>query len=323
MDKQWYRMTTSEVLEALSVDITKGVTIGKHTMYNKPFFIPKNAWPLYVYKVLRNGAYTHIRADKLIVGDIIRFNIGDIVPATVRLLESRSLAVQDDNIIGGSGLSYKHTFASKSLLPISDQKNMLFAGSRIQGGSAKGIVVGLAQQSKEIYVAKPMDCIKKPYILVKNSNVKSQLKHVTHVYFDDLQQPDEIVQLVQKLYLQKNIQVSFFVHDTVARNLTNSLPKTAFMHFSQSTSLLPAGIRVWVGLHVANKAKIIKKTTPRGATSMYVYRGNPYQAISKITDISATVTEHARQIAIYEADVLIPNISVATFSSILYNKKIA
>lgn len=52
--------------------------------------------------VIRDGKETSIKSTELVVGDIVRLEAGDIVPADVRLIESASLQVEEASLTGES-----------------------------------------------------------------------------------------------------------------------------------------------------------------------------------------------------------------------------
>ena len=317
MKRQWYRMTTAEVLRVISAEAPAGSHTTIHqTVHNRPLFLPKNSWHMYRYKVVRGGLVETIAITDINRGDIVVLNSGDIVPATLRLVKASSLAVQEDMIHGGAALSYKQTFASKSLLPVPEQKNMLFAGTRIIKGSAQAVVVASAQDTMMVPRVKSVAyrVLARKGITVQNPNTKVLVRKVDSIYFDDLQQPTEIIQLMQHIYIKKGIAVTFFVRASVARQLRHSLPETVF----QATS---DGLRILVDYSEERKAMAIQNSRQSNDTTMFVHRGVNVTYMPKIADINVVIAQHAQQIAIQQADLVMWRISIQKFTSILYNKK--
>ncbi|RLF98964.1 hypothetical protein DRN58_05975, partial [Thermococci archaeon] len=60
-------------------------------------------------KVLRNGERAEIEAEKLVPGDIVFLNIGDKVPADIRLIEVQDFSADESVLTGESLPVYKKT----------------------------------------------------------------------------------------------------------------------------------------------------------------------------------------------------------------------
>jgi Ca2+-transporting ATPase len=112
--------------------------------------------------VLRNGQPREVQTDFLVPGDVILLKTGQRVPADARLLNSFGLEVDEASLTGESFPVAKDAAA---VLPsetrITDQLNMVFAGTVVNRGQAKalitatgvntevGRVAGLAKAGKE------------------------------------------------------------------------------------------------------------------------------------------------------------------------------
>jgi Ca2+-transporting ATPase len=112
--------------------------------------------------VLRNGQPKEVETAYLVPGDILLLKVGQRVPADARLLESFGLEVDESSL---TGESFPVAKDATVLLPtetkITEQKNMVFAGTIITKGRAKalvtatgintelGRVVGIAKAAKE------------------------------------------------------------------------------------------------------------------------------------------------------------------------------
>jgi magnesium-transporting ATPase (P-type) len=96
-------------------------------------------------KVLREGDTYEIDAEQLIPGDIVILVSGDRIPADVRLLSSNDLEIDESLLTGESdAVLKKHDLIHEKDTPLSDRKNMAFAGSLVVRGRARSIVVGTA-----------------------------------------------------------------------------------------------------------------------------------------------------------------------------------
>jgi Ca2+-transporting ATPase len=92
--------------------------------------------------VIRDGLKSKIYSTKLVVGDIIELNAGDMIPADARLIESNSLLVEESALTGESIPVEKDTNSQISKdAPLGDRLNMIYSGCLIANGRAKAVVV--------------------------------------------------------------------------------------------------------------------------------------------------------------------------------------
>lgn len=105
-------------------------------------------------KVLRNGQTETIKAESLVVGDIVLLGVGDVIPADLRLADSINLSTDEALLTGESLPISKH--ADRTLtdrdVPIGDRINMVYSASTITRGRGVGIVtaVGMATEVGKI-----------------------------------------------------------------------------------------------------------------------------------------------------------------------------
>lgn len=90
--------------------------------------------------IIKNGAITNIEEDDLKKGDRVLVQAGDLVPADLKLIESKNLEVDEFELTG-------------ELLPIiktlnEEDETILFSGSRITRGTATGIAVAVGDQTE-------------------------------------------------------------------------------------------------------------------------------------------------------------------------------
>ncbi|WP_053241930.1 cation-transporting P-type ATPase [Clostridium sp. DMHC 10] len=99
--------------------------------------------------VLRGGKLIKIPAMELVVGDIIIFSKGDIIPGEVRIIDCDKLKINEVNITGDESIVEK--FSAKiggDDIPISEMKNMLFKSSVVVSGEGEGIVVSVGMNTE-------------------------------------------------------------------------------------------------------------------------------------------------------------------------------
>ncbi len=92
--------------------------------------------------VVRGGRETSIESKEIVPGDIVVLEEGSRVPADIRIIESANLAAQESMLTGESAPSQKSACTLSPKAPISEQENMLFAGTVIVRGHCRGVAVG-------------------------------------------------------------------------------------------------------------------------------------------------------------------------------------
>jgi P-type Ca2+ transporter type 2C len=98
--------------------------------------------------VLREGQWVKIPSKEIVPGDIIKFSSGDRIGADVRIIESRSLEVEESALTGESVPVSKHIDRLKTVNPgIGDMENIAFMGTMITRGSGVGVVIGTGMKT--------------------------------------------------------------------------------------------------------------------------------------------------------------------------------
>jgi magnesium-transporting ATPase (P-type) len=92
--------------------------------------------------VLRDGSRKRIGADDLVPGDIVLLESGDRVPADLRVVEATNLHVEEAMLTGESVPVQKKDSAVAEDAALGDRHSMLFSGTSITRGRAKGVVIG-------------------------------------------------------------------------------------------------------------------------------------------------------------------------------------
>ena len=92
-------------------------------------------------RVLRDGEEAVIDAKNLVVGDIIRLEAGDFVPADARLIYSVGLKSEESALTGESVPTEKdYSVSVPEDAPLGDRSNMVFSGCSITYGTATAVV---------------------------------------------------------------------------------------------------------------------------------------------------------------------------------------
>lgn len=90
--------------------------------------------------VLRGGEERVIKSSELVPGDVIVLEVGDIVPANVRLFETVNFKVDQAHLTGESVPVLKNTDKLPPETHVTDRSNVAFMGSVVTYGRARGLV---------------------------------------------------------------------------------------------------------------------------------------------------------------------------------------
>lgn len=100
-------------------------------------------------RVIRDDKESIVDASNLVVGDIIRLEAGDFVPADARLIYSVGLKSEESALTGESVPTDKDYSAEVgSDAPLGDRSNMVFSGCSITYGTATAVVVATGMDTE-------------------------------------------------------------------------------------------------------------------------------------------------------------------------------
>ncbi|XP_073946833.1 secretory pathway calcium atpase isoform X3 [Choristoneura fumiferana] len=97
---------------------------------------------------LREGSIEHFLARNLVPGDIVHLNVGDRVPADLRLYDSTDLAIDESSFTGETEPAVKNVLPNKAAAGRVNKDNIAFMGTLVRCGNAKGIVVSTGERSE-------------------------------------------------------------------------------------------------------------------------------------------------------------------------------
>ena len=92
--------------------------------------------------VKRDGAYSEIRTEDIVIGDLVRLKAGDMIPADIRLTQTKDLFISQTSLTGESYPVEKR--AQSEITEVTNEtsyETLAFTGSEVVSGSAEGIVV--------------------------------------------------------------------------------------------------------------------------------------------------------------------------------------
>ncbi len=111
-----------------------------------------------VAKILRDGVRQEVAGPKVVPGDIVYLEAGDLVVADGRLLECYSLKVNESSLTGESEAVEKTAEALPAgKTALGDQKNMVFSGSLVTYGRAVMVVTGTGMNTELGHIAELMN----------------------------------------------------------------------------------------------------------------------------------------------------------------------
>ena len=99
--------------------------------------------------VLRNGKVTKVPSEDITVGDVVVLSAGDLIPADLRIIESKDLYVVQSSLTGESD-SVKKVAESEQkgkIEDITDLDTICFMGTNIMSGSARGVVISIGDST--------------------------------------------------------------------------------------------------------------------------------------------------------------------------------
>ncbi|EKN66374.1 P-type HAD superfamily ATPase [Neobacillus bataviensis LMG 21833] len=98
--------------------------------------------------VLRDGKWLKIPSKDIVIGDILKFTSGDRIGADVRIIESKSLEIEESALTGESVPVSKHIDSLTNPNPgIGDMENIAFMGTMITRGSGLGVVIATGMKT--------------------------------------------------------------------------------------------------------------------------------------------------------------------------------
>ncbi len=109
--------------------------------------------------VIRDNKVQQIRSSEIVVGDIIVIEEGSYIPADARLIEVSCLEIDEATLTGESKPVSKNLEPIIKETIISNQKNMVFAGTIATRGRGKAIVISTALNTELGKIAKEIQLV--------------------------------------------------------------------------------------------------------------------------------------------------------------------
>lgn len=135
-------------------------------------------------KVRRSGRQQSLPAENLVPGDVVLVESGDRVPADLRLMQTNNLAIDESFLTGESLPAQKNTAALSAETPVSDRKNMAYAGATVLTGRGLGLVVATGRRTEVGRIAGSITTTEsaKPPLLIRMERFARQTSAIVLVF---------------------------------------------------------------------------------------------------------------------------------------------
>ncbi|KAI0430554.1 hypothetical protein F5Y09DRAFT_227392 [Xylaria sp. FL1042] len=115
-------------------------------------------------KVIRSQVALTTKAEQLVKGDLVMLNVGDIVPADLRLVSGLNLSTDEALLTGESIPINKQSdiVLNDVNIPVGDRTNMVYSASTITRGRGMGIVIATGMNTEVGRIAELLRTNSKP-----------------------------------------------------------------------------------------------------------------------------------------------------------------
>ncbi|MEO7482340.1 MAG: HAD-IC family P-type ATPase, partial [Ferruginibacter sp.] len=101
-----------------------------------------------ISKVWRDNALKEIPSERIVPGDVLKLEAGDIVMADARLMEVNQFEIDESALTGESLPVEKNIEIIEKEVSLADKINLIFKGTSVVKGNAKAIVTGTGLQTE-------------------------------------------------------------------------------------------------------------------------------------------------------------------------------
>jgi len=193
--------------------------------------VPQNA------KVVRDGQLTEVNVVGVVPGDIVALEEGDRIPADVRLLSAFETSVDNSMLTGEAEPQRRFATMEPALISnITDYHNIVFAGTTVVSGVARGVVLATGKDTQFGKIVSISKDIKEPL-----SRLEREISSAGKLNF-------LVAVLVGGIFF---LVASMFVNLTVTESLLFAI--------GVMVSLVPEGFQLTVSLALALTASTMSK----------------------------------------------------------------
>ena len=125
--------------------------------------------------VIRDGKRGKVKAEDLVPGDIVVLETGGIIPADIRLLDSRNLQIDESSLTGESVAVEKDADeVYNEEVGIGDRKNFAYSSSIVNYGHGEGLITSTGHNTEIGRIATSLDTVED-----KQTPLQRQLKDLS------------------------------------------------------------------------------------------------------------------------------------------------
>lgn len=109
-------------------------------------------------KTLRDGNLQKVSQQDLVVGDIVKFEVGDKIPVDARLIETTGFNVDESPLTGESAPVKKDAslIFGEDKIPLAERRNMIYGGCFVTAGNALAVVTSVGDSTEIGAIAKEL-----------------------------------------------------------------------------------------------------------------------------------------------------------------------
>ena len=166
--------------------------------------------------VLRNNEEKEVKVENVVIGDIIKLNAGTIIPADLRIIDSKDLFLNESVFTGESILVEKNNKVNNNAKEIFDINNICLMGTSVVSGRGEGIVINtgfntyLGKVGKEVNTKKEV------------TNFDKGIKNITKLLIRYMVVVCLVVIVIDGI-IKQNISEAFLFALSVAVGITPSM----------------------------------------------------------------------------------------------------
>ncbi|QRV86940.1 calcium transporting, ATPase type 2C [Ceratobasidium sp. AG-Ba] len=98
--------------------------------------------------IIRDGHQLHLLANELVPGDIVTFQVGDRIPADLRLITSLDLEIDESSLTGETRPARKNAEPCPPGAPLGERYSIAFMGTLVRNGRGTGIVISTGSRTE-------------------------------------------------------------------------------------------------------------------------------------------------------------------------------
>jgi hypothetical protein len=160
--------------------------------------------------------------------------------------------------------------------------------------------------------------LKRYGVIIRNKQALAVFRKIGIVVIDAKLSDAEIIELIRKVQLTRNIVCKFAVPKADAKRLAGELSVDVYDAETKTGNLLLA--QLITGLDVDNSLSVALTLNMLGGNSLWVSDGHQKLRAFSVASISMVVGNSGRDDVIMAADIFAPNTNASILARILYGK---